>query len=503
MSRPSGHGGKPIDLHPEDLHRVALSFAKGQDRLESISSKLNAALQSVAGMAGNDDYGHQFGKKYDPAANALFRTLSGAIRAIGQHSTGLVTTANNYLKADHHSNAKASKGEPEQYPAPPVVTDVVYPDLDSAIGPGDSGVPDVIAKYWPNGHQDMLRSAAIAYRNAAAEIDNIGTALHQQVRSITDNGDDDSIDAMADFWAQIWQGGARAGKAPLSAAKHACDELGKACESFAHAIDEAHSDAEWKLGAAGVAITVTTALGLILTPFTGGTSDAGAAALDSAEAAAILGGVEVALDDSLATIGTEMIADLETYLQAAADSVPEFEAVDAETTEVGQVLERELAETEAREPAGVGGRGGGESKPPNNGGGEEPPPEEPEPGRIDESEKPFNPEERKIAELLESEGKHVKAIKESEVDGVKTADSEVDGTPTEFKSLQPGARANTVKNQLNSAKKQARDAIIDTRGSGLGESEAREGLEKFLRNNPPDRMDFIRIVGDGFNIVWP
>lgn len=200
-----------------------------------------------------------------------------------------------------------------------------------------------------------------------------------------------------------------------------------------------------------------------------------------------------------------MIADLETYLQAAADGVPEFEAVDAETTEVGQVLERELAETEAREPAGVGGRGGGRGgsdDPPKGGRGPEEP-EEPGPGKIDETEKPFNPKERQIAELLESEGKHVKAIKESEVDGVKTADSEVDGTPTEFKSLEPGARANTVKNQLNSAKKQARDAIIDTRGSGLSESEAREGLGKFLRANPPGRMDFIRIVGDGFNVVWP
>jgi hypothetical protein len=54
-----------------------------------------------------------------------------------------------------------------------------------------------------------------------------------------------------------------------------------------------------------------------------------------------------------------MIADAETYLQAAADGVPEVEAVDAETTEVGQALERELAETEAREPAGVGGGRGG------------------------------------------------------------------------------------------------------------------------------------------------
>jgi hypothetical protein len=196
-----------------------------------------------------------------------------------------------------------------------------------------------------------------------------------------------------------------------------------------------------------------------------------------------------------------MIADAETYLQAAADGVPEVEAVDAETTEVGQALERELADTEAREPAGVGGgRGGGGGRGTSSRGTEGP---EEGPGEIDESAKAFNPQERKVAELLESEGKHVKALKESEESGVKTPDAEVDGTPTEFKSLSPGARANTVKNQLNTAKRQARDAIVDARGTGLGEAEAREGLEKFLRANGRDRMDTIRIVGDGFDITFP
>ncbi|MFI9075923.1 hypothetical protein ACIGW8_05350 [Streptomyces sioyaensis] len=71
---------------------LALKFAKGQDRLDSLSSTLNTALQNAAGMAGNDDDGHKFGKKYDPAANALFRTLSGAVRAIGQPG----------FQSDHH-----------------------------------------------------------------------------------------------------------------------------------------------------------------------------------------------------------------------------------------------------------------------------------------------------------------------------------------------------------------------------------------------------------------
>ncbi|WLW52525.1 PrsW family glutamic-type intramembrane protease [Streptomyces sp. YU58] len=124
-------------------------------------------------------------------------------------------------------------------------------------------------------------------------------------------------------------------------------------------------------------------------------------------------------------------------------------------------------------------------------------------GSIDESEKVFNPKERRIAEALQSEGRNVRALKESQVDGRKTPDAVVDGVLTEFKTLDPGAAPNSVKNTLNTAKKQARDAVIDARGSGLDEGGAREGLGKFLRNNPPGRMNSIRIIGDGYNISWP
>lgn len=122
---------------------------------------------------------------------------------------------------------------------------------------------------------------------------------------------------------------------------------------------------------------------------------------------------------------------------------------------------------------------------------------------IDESEKEFSLKERRIADALHTEGRNVKALKESRVDGRKTPDALVDGVPTEFKTLDPGAAPNSVKNTLNTAKKQARDAVVDARGSGLEESGAREGLEKFLRNNPPGRMNSIRIIGDGYNILWP
>ncbi|WP_225844938.1 restriction endonuclease fold toxin [Streptomyces sp. HPF1205] len=361
MSRPADDGGSdtPLNLYPEDLYLVSLRFAAGQSTLDTIATTLNTALQNISGMAGDDSYGHGFATTYDPAAKALFGALSAADRAIGQAATGLTTTANNYLKADHHSNPKAGATPPEQFEPPVVYADIFYPDPPSAVGPGHSSVPHAIAKYWPNGHQDNLRTAATAFRTASSAIDTLGTTLHGHVLSITDNNSGDSITAMADFWARIWKDDADGGKAPLSTAKYACDQLAKACDAFAQAIDTAHSQVEQKLGEAGIAIGFTTALGFALTVFTFGGSDAAAGALDAGEAAAILGEVEVALDEAVSTISTEMIADLEVYLQDAADSAPELETVDAETTEVSQTLERELADTEARTPARTGGRGGG------------------------------------------------------------------------------------------------------------------------------------------------
>jgi hypothetical protein len=367
VSRRADDGGStaPLDLYPEELYLVSLRFAAGQSTLDTIATTLNTALQNISGMAGDDSYGHGFGATYDPAAKALFGALSAADRAIGQAATGLTTTANNYLKADHHSNPKAGTAPPEQFQPPVVYADISYPDPPSAVGPGHSSVPHAIAKYWPNGHQDSLRTAATAFRSASGAIDTLGTGLHGQVLSITDNNSGDSITAMADFWAQIWKDDPDGGKAPLSTAKYACDQLAKACDTFAHAIDTAHSQVEHKLGEAGIAIGFTTALGAALSLFTFGGSDAAAGALDASEAAAILGEVEVALDEAVTTISTEMIADLDSYLQAAADSAPELETVNAETTEVSQTLERELADTEARTPARTGGRGG------SGGGGDE------------------------------------------------------------------------------------------------------------------------------------
>ena len=74
------------------------------------------------------------------------------------------------------------------------------------------------------------------------------------------------------------------------------------------------------------------------------------------------------------------------------------------------------------------------------------------PGKIDESARPFTEAERRIASVLASERKNVTSLAESE--NRRNADADVDGVPTEFKTMvpkpgKPIADAATVKNQVN------------------------------------------------------
>ncbi len=123
------------------------------------------------------------------------------------------------------------------------------------------------------------------------------------------------------------------------------------------------------------------------------------------------------------------------------------------------------------------------------------------PGKIDESEKKFLPKEKRIAELLAVEGKHVKAKKERE--NQRTGDAEVDGVLTEFKTLKPGHGKNSVvRNTINNSIRQggqARHIIIDARGSGLTEIEAHRGLAR-AKKITRGLVDAVRIIGDGFDL---
>jgi hypothetical protein len=123
-------------------------------------------------------------------------------------------------------------------------------------------------------------------------------------------------------------------------------------------------------------------------------------------------------------------------------------------------------------------------------------------GVVDERAKKFSPAERRIAEHLAANGAAVVSVSEGFGVCGRTPDSRVDNVPVEFKSLDPGASDRTVKAALNSAKGQARHAVIDARGSGLTENEGDNGIRRFQGTPHGDRLDAVLIVGDDYIIDW-
>ncbi len=85
---------------------------------------------------------------------------------------------------------------------------------------------------------------------------------------------------------------------------------------------------------------------------------------------------------------------------------------------------------------------------------------------------------------------------------MRTGDALVDGRPAEFKTMDPGADSATVRNEVNNSIRrggQARDMILDARGSGLSEAEAVRGLNR-VAGITRGRVDSVRIIGDGYNV---
>jgi hypothetical protein len=124
------------------------------------------------------------------------------------------------------------------------------------------------------------------------------------------------------------------------------------------------------------------------------------------------------------------------------------------------------------------------------------------PGVVDERAKKFSAAERRIADYLAAGGLAVVSVSEGFGTRGRTPDARVDGVPVEFKSLDPGASDRTVKAALNSAKGQAGRAVIDARGSGLTEDQARTGIRRFSGTPHGDRLDAVLIVGDEYIVDW-
>ena len=361
-----------VDVTPSEMQRAARNFAVGQQTLSGAWSRLEAALGSSSGMAGNDSLAHNFDSKYTPGVKAAVKAFQRSVIVTGGVSLGLTRSANNHLKADNASTAGKSRSRSPLLKPEPVTRELYVCFPPPALGAGHSALPGPLAKYWPNADVGKLRSAAHAWYAAAKTVQDVGGKLNATMNGLTTAAGSDSH-AIADFWGKIYKPGNP--HTVLAGLYELCKALGDSCDRYATAVEQARNRMKGALVGTGIAVGVTTVAGILGSIFTLGASDAGAAAADAAEAAAILGPIA---EDAAATVATETAAaiaeDLPAAVEIAADTAPEIGTAEAEATEVEPALEEDLGKAESdavtkdpdakdlikngEEYKGTGGRGG-------------------------------------------------------------------------------------------------------------------------------------------------
>lgn len=457
-----------VVVTPATVQHAAGNFGTGQADLADAWMRLQGVLESSGGMAGNDKAANAFNTRYRPAVAVACKAFDKVITTLGGTSLGLTATANNYVRADHHSRADHPAVPPNLFSPAQVYPAMSTAPPPSVIGAADGGMlfgweafyTKLLAGYWPAAHPDKLRSAAKAWHTTATEVDKVAGWLDWTINGLTDVNEGAAFTAISGFWAKVHK--PADAHTVLGGLSLICTALGNSCDQFATLTDKVRNQMINRVGQ----VEAETVIGV------------GTAAIVGRALGAILGTItDAALAAVTITVGRILTDDVITTLEAAVHATPTITAIEADFETAPELaLNSEMAATEGKTLEEL--------------------------GSIDQSASTFQPGELKIAELLQSEGKTVKAVPESTVDGQKMYDALVDGVPTEFKSLEPGSNNAALKGALNKAKKQASDAIVDCRGSGLTESEAQRGLARFLGANP-GRMNSIRIVGEGFEIDWP
>lgn len=338
-----------VNVTIPDVAKAAILFAGGQHDLDAAMRKLTHALDALTGMAGNDALARVFNKTYEHAVATAMDGFQTAIATFGGISLGLTQTANNHIAADQASHPGGSKSPPDLVKRANVIMSPEACVPATAVGAGSSALSGILARYWPNGHPERLRSAAAAWNAAASSIREIGARLTVTVNSLTVANDAADMAAIMQYWNTVNKAGAA--HAILPALHDLCAGIAIACGDYADKIDAARTKMRWALAGLGVGVTVTMAVGVIATPVTGGGSDAAAGAVSAAEVSAALGPILAAAALVVATATQGELTLAVSNVEICNSTTVTVKAAEARfNQEAGRAVDNELGNAPVETP---------------------------------------------------------------------------------------------------------------------------------------------------------
>ncbi|WP_375491108.1 hypothetical protein [uncultured Jatrophihabitans sp.] len=231
-----------LDVETADFVQAAQSMAHDVgDPAGNALLRLQFGLGDCAQMAGRDPGGAAWAASYDRAAAAALTAATDVVDATYRVGAMFAQTARNYAAAD-----AASGGHPAHVDAAPVPRHNAAPCLSPPSATGGSGgaptgwslVENTVGRVWPDGHQDRLHAAAVAWSRAASTLrDTASWTVLSDVafdRDRLPEADDMNVVCMSVT-------------SHINAVAGVFDQLADSCRELAQHIDVAHSEVEHEL----------------------------------------------------------------------------------------------------------------------------------------------------------------------------------------------------------------------------------------------------------------
>ncbi|HEY8302775.1 MAG TPA: hypothetical protein VIG48_12820, partial [Jatrophihabitans sp.] len=317
-----------LDVHPVGFDTAARVF--GGDVAGGVGAAVEVlltALDPCYGMAGTDDNAQHWAPPYDTGARTAITAFDDLATAAFGLAALLEQCAINYAGAEAaclpgqsatQSATRWARIHPTRHHPPPAAAGLALPEPE-----GWSLLAHLIARLWPNGHQDLLHTAADAWHTAATTLHNLRPVLDHAVRQVADQQHApeiaDAITVLTHYTT-----------ATAQLAQH-CSHLANTCHDLAHALDQAHTTiAHQCLDFLNTTIAAETAGGL-LAAATAGLAEA------AAQAIVIRAGYTAATTirhtiDTLTTLTTDIATNLDTLTTRLTTLSQDLEPTLARTT---------------------------------------------------------------------------------------------------------------------------------------------------------------------------